>query len=257
MDADAGPDGGTNWVIPTPEDCDSCHRGRTDRILGFEQVNLGLPGATGLTLEQLVAQGLLTPTPSQANLTIGDDGTGLDGPALAWLHVNCGVTCHNANENAQAFGAGMLLRLDPKWLDGSPASATWDPLRTTLGVPCVSGALAGTPRIVPGSPTGSALVQLISERGMLQMPPAPLSRFVDTADVAAVVGWIQHMGDDGGPEDTGMLDASDASADSGVADALTEGAAADATADGGVPDALATDATTTEASPEDAEGQVE
>ena len=43
-------DGGT-WVIPTADDCDSCHRGRTDRILGFEQVSLGLEGATGLTLQ--------------------------------------------------------------------------------------------------------------------------------------------------------------------------------------------------------------
>jgi hypothetical protein len=184
-------DGGT-WVIPTPDDCDSCHRGRSDRILGFEQVSLGLDGATGLTLLQLVVQGLVTPAPTLVNLRIGDDGTGLDAPALSWLHINCGVTCHNSNENAEGYGAGMLLRLDPTLLDGSPANSSWDPLRTTVGVPCVSGAVQGLPRIVAGDPSASVIVQLTSERGILQMPPIA-SRFVDTTDVAGVAAWIQHM----------------------------------------------------------------
>ena len=186
-----GADGGT-WVIPTSDDCDSCHRGRSDRILGFEQVSLGLEGATGLTLLQLVVQGLVTPAPTQVNLRIGDDGTGLDGPALSWLHVNCGVTCHNANENAQGYGAGMRLRLDPTLLDGTPARATWDPLQTTLGVPCVSGSVQGQPRIVPGDPSASVIVQLTTQRGILQMPPIA-SRVVDMADVATVIAWIGHL----------------------------------------------------------------
>jgi hypothetical protein len=200
-------DGGT-WVIPTNDDCDSCHRGRSDRILGFEQVSLGLEGATGLTLLQLVVQGLVTPAPTQVNLRIGDDGTGLDGPALAWLHINCGVTCHNANENAEGYGAGMRLRLDPTWLDGSPATSAWDPLRTTINVPGVSGSIAGIPRILPGNPSGSAIVQLTTERGTLQMPPIA-SRFVDTTDVASVEAWIQHMpgSGDAGVQEAGASDA--------------------------------------------------
>ena len=44
------------------------------------------------------------------NLTIGDDGTGKDAPALVWIHENCGITCHNANEGSSGYGAGMLLR---------------------------------------------------------------------------------------------------------------------------------------------------
>jgi hypothetical protein len=214
-------DGGT-WVIPTNDDCDSCHRGRSDRILGFEQVSLGLEGATGLTLLQLVVQGLVTPAPTQVNLRIGDDGTGLDGPALAWLHINCGVTCHNANENSEGYGAGMRLRLDPAWLDGSPAtSSVWDPLRTTINVPGVSGSIAGIPRILPGSPSGSAIVQLTTERGTLQMPPIA-SRFVDTTDVALVETWIQHMpsGDTGVPE----AGVSDATATSGGPESGSPGA---------------------------------
>jgi hypothetical protein len=125
-------------------------------------------------------------------LRIGDDGTGLDAPALSWLHINCGVSCHNANENADGYGAGMLLRLDPTLLDGTPATSSWDPLRTTLNVACVSGSVAGQPRIVPGNQAASALVHLISERGVLQMPPIA-SRVIDSVDVASVVDWIQHM----------------------------------------------------------------
>src|SRR5262249_42745341 len=43
-------DGGATWQIPTNDDCNECHHGRQDRILGFEQVSLGLPNAQGLTL---------------------------------------------------------------------------------------------------------------------------------------------------------------------------------------------------------------
>lgn len=230
-------DGGT-WVIPTPDDCDSCHRGRSDRILGFEQVSLGLEGATGLTLLQLVVQGLVTPAPTLVNLRIGDDGTGLDAPALSWLHINCGVTCHNSNENSDGYGAGMLLRLDPTLLDGSPANSSWDPLRTTVGVPCVSGSIQGLTRIVPGDPSASVIIQLTSERGILQMPPIA-SRFVDTTDVAAVSAWIQHMS----PLDAGLQSGSPDSASGATVDAeadVESQSALDATLaeDGGSDDAL-------------------
>jgi len=247
-------DGGS-WLIPSPGDCDSCHHGRSDRILGFEAVNLGLPGASGMPLSRLVADDLLDPPPPLGALSIGDDGTGLDAPALAWLHVNCGVTCHNANEGATAYGAGMRLRLDPRWLDGSTPDSSWDPLRTTLGVACTSGSVAGRPRIAPGDPGDSVIVQLISQRGSLQMPPPPLSRFVDTPDVAAVRAWIAKLpgGPDGGSDaagndatagdaTTGDATAGDATAsDAGESDgAGSEGgedAAADSQSDDAGPDA--------------------
>ena len=208
-----GSDGGT-WKIPSNDDCDTCHRGRLDLILGFEQVSLGLPGAQGLTLAELAAEGLVTPLPARTSLTVGDDGTGLDGLALAWIHVNCGVTCHNANPAAQGQGAGMHLRLDPTQLDGTPPSdTTWDVLRTTIGVPCVSGSVAGQPRMVPGDPASSVVYQLMDERGTLQMPPIA-SLLIDKPDVAVVRAWIQAMAPagDGGASDTGadVLDASDA-----------------------------------------------
>jgi hypothetical protein len=220
----AVPVGGTGdtWTVPSDQDCDECHRGRQDHILGFEQVGLGLPGAQGLTLAQLVAAGLLTHAPASLSLTIGDDGTGLDSLALGWIHVNCGVTCHNANQSAAGAGAGMLLRLDPSQLDGSPPkAATWDVLKTTLGVPCVSGSVSGQPRIAPGDPQDSVIYQLMDERGTLQMPPIG-SQVVDEPDVAVVRAWIATMAQpDGGAGDGGGQGTPDAGG--GEASAQPEG----------------------------------
>ncbi len=216
-------DGGT-YHIPTFAECEECHNGRTDHILGFEQISLGLDGAQGLTLSELVSEGLVAPAPAQTHLTLGDDGTGAAAPALAWIHINCGVTCHNANSNSTAYGAGMRLRLDPALLDGRPVTTTeFDPLRTTLGVPASSPGWRQPvqwTRIVPGDPDDSLLVQLISNRGTNnpvggQMPPIA-SSLVDTGDVAALVDWVRKM--PGAPSDAGAGDASDESA---VADGTT------------------------------------
>ena len=104
--------GGGVYHIPTAAECNMCHRGRVDHILGFEPVSLGLPGATGLTLATLAAENRLSQPPAQVELTVGDDGTGVDAPALRWLHVNCGTSCHNANPNATAYSTGLRMRLD-------------------------------------------------------------------------------------------------------------------------------------------------
>jgi hypothetical protein len=238
----AGDDGGT-WLIPTNEECDECHRGRQDRILGFEAVSLGLPEAQGLTLARLVELGLVTPAPSRASLTIGEDGTGLAPLALGWLHINCGVTCHNSNPAAAAYGAGMRLRLAAAQLDGSPPDMSWGILKTTLDAPAVSGTVTGEPRIVPGDAAESVLYQFIDYRGteQTQMPPFG-SLLVDTVDVAVVRSWIQAMAgaDAGAPiADSGAEDAapdgSDAAVTDGAAEASGMDAAVDAGADAGRP----------------------
>jgi hypothetical protein len=184
-------DGGV-YHLPTQDECQKCHRGRTDHILGFDQVLLGLPGATGLTLDALVEQGQLSAPPPSTSLVIGDDGTGAAAPALAWLHVNCGTTCHNGNSNATAYSAGMLLRLDPTLLDGRPVAA-FDELTTTVGVAAQTPDWSGMIRIVPGAPEQSLLYELISHRGAgMQMPPIATS-VVDDSDDALVASWISAM----------------------------------------------------------------
>jgi hypothetical protein len=188
-------DGGT-YHVPTGDECDQCHRGRIDRILGFEQVSLGLPGATGLTLPQLVTKGLLTPAPARTQLTIGDDGTGAAAAPLAWLHVNCGVSCHNSNSNSTGYGASQRLRLDPTLLDGR-SSAAFDSLATTVNRTADTPTWAGQTRIVPGDPNDSLLVKLITNRGTNnpvsnQMPPIA-TLIVDGPDTKNVVAWIRAM----------------------------------------------------------------
>ncbi|MDP9037444.1 MAG: hypothetical protein M3O50_21815 [Myxococcota bacterium] len=183
---------GSPYHIPVRSECDDCHKGRSDRILGFEQSLLGLPGAMGVTLEQLVNEGRLSTAPAQVNLQVGDDGTGAAAPALAWLHVNCGVTCHNLNANSFGFAAGMNLRFDPTLLDGTSLAGS-DSLLTTIGVAAKTPSYNGAIRIVPGDPANSLLVRLISQRGKgIQMPPIA-TLVVDDADVAKVVAWVSAM----------------------------------------------------------------
>ncbi|HVV16166.1 MAG TPA: hypothetical protein VHH90_03105 [Polyangia bacterium] len=184
-------DGGT-YHVPTEAECEKCHNGSQDNILGFSQALLGLAGASGLTLDVLTAQGWLTNPPESTQLTIGDDGTGAAAPALGWLHVNCGIACHNGNPNADAYAAGMLLRLNPTQLDGRPVDA-FDALKTTIGIAANNPNWSGRIRIVPGSTDNSLLYQLISHRGVgMQMPPIATS-LVDTNDDTLVAAWIRQM----------------------------------------------------------------
>ncbi len=190
-----GTDGGV-YHIPTPDECDQCHRGRTDHLLGFEQVSLGLAGATGLTLPELVKEQLITPVPASTSLTVGDDGTGVGAAPLKWLHINCGASCHNGNSNATAYGSGMRLRLDPTQLDGR-SSAGFDARTTTLGLLATTPTWNGQTRIVPGDPMHSLLVKLITNRGTdnpvaNQMPPIA-SNVVDGPDTQVVIDWISKM----------------------------------------------------------------
>jgi hypothetical protein len=235
------PFGGGTYHIPTQDECEKCHRGRTEHILGFEQVELGLPGATGMTLADLAAQGRLSAPPAATTLAIGDDGTGAAAPALGWLHANCGITCHNANSNAVAFPSGLRFRLDPTQLDGR-SSAGFDTLKTAVGVAVNAPNWKGQVRIVPGDPTASLLYFLISHRGAgMQMPPIA-TRVIDEANVAVVGRWISSMP----PLPKQDAAAPDAEADaSPLPDAAIEDAAVDAAP---MPDAAAPDA----GAPEDA-----
>jgi hypothetical protein len=183
---------GSSYHIPTPDECQDCHRGRTDRILGFEQALLGLAGATGYNLERLSAEGRLSNPPAATTLTIGDDGTDLAAPALAWLHVNCGVTCHNRNSNAMAWSTGLFMRLDATELDGRAVN-DFDTLSTSIGVAAVTPAWQGRIRISAGEPAQSLLFDLITHRGTGQQMPPIASNVVDEADVPLVEAWITEL----------------------------------------------------------------
>ena len=186
---------GKAYFIPVAKDCDRCHKGREEKTLGFEQVSLALPGAEGLTLQELTRAGLLTNPPSGSSFSLGDDGTGQAGPALRWLHVNCGVSCHNPNTAAEGYSSDLRLRLPAEAIDGrSPAE--FESLRTTIGVASSTPEWRNRTRITKGSARNSLLYQLASVRNNAdpdnQMPPVA-SRVVDAEGIMLLDKWIAAM----------------------------------------------------------------
>jgi hypothetical protein len=233
---------GGRHSIPSLTQCNECHRGSRDKVLGFQQVLLGLPAASGLNLAALVQEQRLSRPPARSSHTIPDDGTGLAAAALPWLHVNCGVSCHNETGNAGANMSHMFLRIDPSTLDAA-SPADWNVVKMTIGVPAVTPNFFGGTRIVPGAPDESLIIQLAETRGSnRQMPPLG-THVVDTMGLATLREWIAQLGGptppldagmdsgldddggidldagvvaDGGPELDAGMDAGDASVDAGV-----------------------------------------
>jgi hypothetical protein len=181
----------THW-LPGPNDCETCHKGRIDRVLGFEQVELGLSGASGVTLAQLKDDGLLEGFSGPTEYHIGPDDSNTEAHAMGWMHANCGITCHNENSNSTGQSVDMRLRLDPTLLDGRSTS-DFGTLKTTVGVATQAKQWIGKTRIVPGQPEQSWLYTLINQRGdKMQMPPLA-TYVVDTQDVDIIKKWIQAM----------------------------------------------------------------
>jgi hypothetical protein len=183
--------GGKDYVVPKSSECNDCHKGRKDKLLGFEAVSLGQPGASGFTLAALAAEGRLSAPPAKTSVTIPDDGTGHAADALAWIHVNCGTSCHTGTSLGTAYGTGMRLRIGWDEIAGKPP-AQWDVVKSTVGIPVRSPAWAGELRIAPGDPTSSVVLRLLGQRGTAQMPPIA-TRIVDEKGKAAVFAWISAM----------------------------------------------------------------
>lgn len=186
---------GVNYRVPAKSLCDDCHEGHPDNVLGFEAVSLGLAGAdpNGLTLDKLVAMNLLTNPPARTKLVIGDDGTGKAADVLGWLHINCGVSCHNDGVNSDAEKTGLRMKLDATLLDGR-ASNTFPTFKLLINTTAVTQKWNRQTRVVPGMPDKSLLYKLITTRTGTdgsdnQMPPLA-TRKVDDKNVAKVRDWI-------------------------------------------------------------------
>lgn len=187
------PNGQTHW-LPGPNDCEDCHKGRRDRVLGFEQVALGLPGATGETLAKLVEEGRVKNLEGPSEYHIGPDDESVDAKALGWLHMNCGVTCHNDIPTGEGMSLNMRLRMNAADLDGRPTSE-FPAVRTTLGAMTQTPTWFGRTRVVAGSPEESWLFSLITARTANQkeqMPP--LATYVVDPDGSEWVRqWISNL----------------------------------------------------------------
>ena len=184
---------GAVYHVPTGRECDQCHEGKDDRILGFDAISLGLAGAKGVSLQDLVDEALIEPAPKRTSLKIGDDGTKRAAAVLGWLNINCGMPCHNDNSNSEGYSSRLRLQLDPAQLDGRPANE-FKSIKSTVGVAGETLRWSEEIRIVPGSPERSLLYKLITSRAGEndQMPPIG-SRVVDDEAAAAVKAWISAM----------------------------------------------------------------
>lgn len=189
------------YTIPTSSECNKCHDGDRESVLGFDAVALGLPmidgsERRGLDLKQLVEMDMVTPEPEMTELTLGDDGTGLAAPALAFLHTNCGTSCHNGYANSQAQKTQLFFELDPNELDGRSPSG-FDAVRTSLGVPSRLEIGAGWLRMVPGVPEESFIVHVMRLRGEKGAMPPLASNVIDEEHVTQVEAWIEALGSGG------------------------------------------------------------
>ncbi len=196
--------GRTPYEIPKPADCDFCHAGRVEPVLGFDAVGLGLAGAKGVTLATLAAEGKLSPPPPATALVIPDDGTTKAAPAIGWLHANCGH-CHSPKDGAGAVGSSlkMLVHASELVADGGAASASDLAVHKT-GVCKVSERFdpnsgGNLLYIAGGSPGASLVSQLLGSRAapgqesiVNQMPPI-LTHVVDENGRANVDAWVAAL----------------------------------------------------------------
>ncbi|MCY1021284.1 hypothetical protein [Pyxidicoccus sp. MSG2] len=183
---------GTNdYEIPSQADCQACHGGRGDGVLGFEAVALAHSGARGLTLERLVQKGLLTHAPGTPPRI---PGTPVDAEALGYLHMNCGVSCHNANPTALGSTSGLHLRLEVAELGSVAETDTW---RTAVGVKSLfrtSGLFGGDFfRVAPGDVKHSTLLHRVAQRGSAAQMPPLATHVVDERGHALLQRWIEAM----------------------------------------------------------------
>jgi hypothetical protein len=196
------------YEVPTATQCNDCHQGRTDKILGFEAVSLGLPGADGLTLAALSTEGLLSSAPSSSTLAFPEDGTGNAAAALAWMHVSCGP-CHNRSSSADGEKSRIYLLTHASALlapDGGGAATvgSLDAYTTTVGRPTTvdipDGGGATFLVIKAGDPNASRVSFLSGRRvgasgsptEKEQMPPI-VTRLVDTKGHALLDAWISAL----------------------------------------------------------------
>ncbi|MGH7293651.1 MAG: hypothetical protein ACRELB_01900 [Polyangiaceae bacterium] len=197
--------GGTGYEVPSQFECNTCHNGRIDGVLGFEAVALSTFGATPVTTQTLAAQSLLS-SPPAAPIVIPGDATEV--AALAYMHTNCGIACHNAN-GAASF-TGFFMRLDVATLASVQSTNAYT---TGWNVPTNTYAIPGAAvsyRIHACDLAESCAYYRADHRDDVdgaapgtQMPPVD-SHVVDQAGIAAIAAWIEHgCGDAGAGGDGG------------------------------------------------------
>ncbi len=173
------------YEVPAVRDCARCHGGAADQVLGFSAILLA-----GETLQNLQASGRLS-APLASPQVPGSPG---ERAALEYLHVNCGLACHNPSFEAEAWWTGFYLKLEVGRLGAVTETSAY---QTGVGVESYIADPLRPDRylmlIAPGAPEQSAVVYRDAQRGSeMQMPPLA-THTVDDAGVAAVKAWIRSL----------------------------------------------------------------
>jgi hypothetical protein len=127
---------------------------RTDGGLGnWEGTGHEIPP---VTLEGLVRDGGLVPALDPTAARVPEAMPAAQRAALSWLHINCGVSCHNRAADARAMGTNLFLRLELGQLAAAREGAgALDPVITTVEVATRSARWPGV-RVVPGARRGAS-----------------------------------------------------------------------------------------------------
>jgi hypothetical protein len=183
---------GTDYAVPPLEQCKQCHAGREDFVMGWDPILLGA-SAKGATYEGLIASGTLQNAKGPAPAIPG--AVEHDRLALAYLHVNCGVSCHNPQGDAKDSGFFMRLDTDKlKDLDTTPTFDTglyktpWENAKIQALTPPADMPFVD---IYLSRPDASLVLVRMQTRGSeAQMPPIA-TRHVDEEGVKIVRALIE------------------------------------------------------------------
>jgi len=197
----------STYEIPNTTQCVSCHDGRKEPVLGFEAIGLGLPGAQGVTLATLVADGRFTAAIPAMTLALPDDDAGAR-DAFGFLHANCG-SCHNDNPGAEALFLKPKLLARPSVLLGLDGGtpATVDTFPSYSSIVCVDSNRVDSDsgvayRYIERGVPAKSITSILSGRRVpegempastQQMPPL-VTRAVDTTGHAKLDTWITNLG---------------------------------------------------------------
>ena len=190
----------SGYEIPKQKDCDKCHHGGADRLLGVEAVALALPDADGVTLASLVERGALSNPPTATAIQLPEDTTGKAAKALGYLHANCGMPCHSTRGLGDETQLVLRLRASELWApDGSAANlevASTDLFKATVNQEPTTASIAqqfpGALRVTPGDHTNSLIWLVAHLRGNYQMPPL-VSHKVDDVGTRQLLDWIDAL----------------------------------------------------------------
>lgn len=191
---------GTGHSVPSREQCKTCHIGRTNFILGWDFIMLG-EGATGVTARALADEGILSGLdPAWLDLKVpGDD---VERAALAYLHANCGVSCHNTTVDATGNPSGLFLRLEVGAMDSPHAT---DAVKGINQKPAPNAKIGALPLpadmyydIRPGDPERSLVYARMVVRGSDAAMPPLGTHVVHQYGVDAVKAWIESMTEERG-----------------------------------------------------------